>query len=183
MKLRLKLLLLVLGLQATWMLGTTLVQENLLRHGKVVLLETRPVDPRDLLRGDYLILNYKISEVPLKLFAPPITNSPAAGQAIYVALQPKGAFYEVAEASTKPFSPKADQVLAKGRSAKWWNNDNSARVEYGLERYFVRENTGNPRGKITVQAAVAASGHCLIRQVFLDGEPYVEAMKADAGRK
>ena len=180
MKLRLKLLLLVLGLQATWMLGTTWVQENLLRHGKVVLLETRPMDSRsrDLLRDNYLILNYQISDVPLKLFTPARTNAPGAGQAIYVALQPKGSFYEVAQASTKLFPPKTDQVLLKGRRAKRRNNDNSVHIEYGLERYYVRENTGNPRGKITVQAAVAASGHCLIRQVFVDGQPYAEALRA-----
>jgi len=179
MKLKLTFLCVVLGLQASWIAGTTVVQENVLRHGTIVLLETRPVDPRDLLRGDYLILNYKISDIPLKLFTPAITNTPDPGQAIYVALQLKGAFHEVVEASTKPFVPKADEVLVKGTSRWWWANANSVHVDYGLERYYVREKTGNPRGKITVQAAVSGSGHCLIRQVFLDGKPYAEAMKTD----
>jgi uncharacterized membrane-anchored protein len=49
---KLKILVLVLALQTAWILGTTLVQERALASGKVVLLETRPVDPRDLLRGD-----------------------------------------------------------------------------------------------------------------------------------
>ena len=30
-----------------------------------ILLKGRPVDPRDLLRGDYMILSYDISDVPL----------------------------------------------------------------------------------------------------------------------
>jgi uncharacterized membrane-anchored protein len=53
-------------------------------------------------------------------------------------------------------------------------------VEYGLERYYVREGTGNPRGKITVQAAVPDSGQAQIKQVFVDGKPYGEAMKGVA---
>ncbi len=183
MKLKYKLLFLVLALQAAWILGTTFFQESLLRNGKLVLLETRPVDPRDLLRGDYLILNYKISDVPLRLFTPGTTNAPPGGETIYVLLEPKGPFHEVVQASTKPLMPNTSQVLLKGRSTKWWNlrswdGSSSVHVEYGLERYYVRENTGNPRGQITVQAAVSASGQALIRRVFIDGKPYADAIKA-----
>ena len=42
------------------------------------------------------------------------------------------------------------------------------------------EAKGNPRGKITVQAVVPASGHASIKQVSLDGKPYAEAMKETA---
>jgi uncharacterized membrane-anchored protein len=65
---KLKLLILVLALQTAWLLATVATQEFALTHGKTILLETRRVDPRDLLRGDYLILNYKISDVPGNLF-------------------------------------------------------------------------------------------------------------------
>lgn len=51
---------------------------------------------------------------------------------------------------------------------------------YGLERYYVREGTGNPRGKLTVEAVVPASGQARIKQVFVDGKPYAKAMKRDA---
>ena len=34
---------------------------GVLREGSEVLLQTRPVDPRDFLRGDYVVLNYQIS--------------------------------------------------------------------------------------------------------------------------
>jgi uncharacterized membrane-anchored protein len=50
-------------------------------------------------------------------------------------------------------------------------------VEYGLERYYVKEGTGNPRGKLTVQVAVGAEGKPVIKQVFLDGKPYAEGMR------
>ncbi|TIV76509.1 MAG: hypothetical protein E5V78_29680, partial [Mesorhizobium sp.] len=41
----------------------------ILRNGKEVLLKVQPVDPRDLLRGDYISLNNNISRIPVKLIA------------------------------------------------------------------------------------------------------------------
>lgn len=176
---KLKLLILMLALQTAWILGTTFVQERALSYGKLVLLETRPVDPRDLLRGDYLTLNYKISDVPLDLFTPPRTNGLPLGQTIYVALEPRGQFHQVRLASTEPINPAADYVVLKGQTQTWWigNARTNVHLAYGLERYYVREGTGNPRGKITVQVAVPASGQGSIKQVFLEGKPYAEAMK------
>lgn len=179
---KLKLLILVLALQTAWILGTTFVQERALHSGALVLLETRPVDPRDLLRGDYVTLNYKISTVPLDLFSPAPTNALPPGQTVYVALEPRGQFHEVVLASTRPIAPAAGQVVLKGRKRTWWSDPaaSTVQVEYGLERYYVREGTGNPRGKITVQAAVPASGQARIKEVFVDGQPYAQAMKGAA---
>jgi uncharacterized membrane-anchored protein len=173
---KLKLFVLVLILQTAWILGTTFVQERGLASGTVVLLETRPVDPRDLLRGDYITLNYKISDVSLSAFAPPRTNGLPPGVTVYVALERRGDFYEVAEASTEPITAANGQVMLRGRTQAWWNGA-SVHLEYGLERFYVHEGTGNPRGKINVQAAVPASGRAQIKAVFLDGKPFAEAMK------
>lgn len=178
---KLKLLALVLALQCAWLLATTFTQERALRVGQLILLETRPVDPRDLLRGDYVTLNYKISDVPLSAFTPARSNAPVAGTTIYVALAPAtNGFHEVVQAATEMFLPAAGQVLVRGKARHWWGGSNSVRIEYGLERYYVREGTGNPRGKLTVQAAVPASARASIKQVFVDGKPYAEAMKAQA---
>jgi len=38
-------------------------KETLLDDGKLILLELAPVDPRSLMQGDYMILNYGISRV------------------------------------------------------------------------------------------------------------------------
>lgn len=178
-----KLLIAVLALQAAWILGTTLVQERALAGGTVILLKTRPVDPRDLLRGDYIILNYDISDVALSAFSPPRTNAPPLGEAVYVALEPRGQFYEIAQAATAKFTPGPGQVVLRGQSRPWWiaPGQKTVHVEYGLERYFVREGTGNPRGQITVRVAVPASCQGRIKEVLLDGRPYPEAMRAAQG--
>src|ERR1019366_3838972 len=103
------LLLLVFALQTAWILGTTFVQERALAGGKVVLLETRPVDPRDLLRGDYVTLNYKISDVRFTLSPPVLTNGLAAGETVYVALERRGQSHELVLASTNQITPADGQ--------------------------------------------------------------------------
>ncbi len=42
-------------------------KEQLLREGRTLLLELAPVDPRSLMQGDYMALNYKISQEWQKL--------------------------------------------------------------------------------------------------------------------
>ena len=181
---KLKLLILVLALQSAWLLGTVAVQEHALATGKVILLETARIDPRDLLRGDYLILNYKISDVPTSLFSPPVMKDLPDNTKIYVALVPAtNQFYVVVKASTNEFGAGAGEVLLKGRSAwpRWNAATNSIHVEYGLERFYVAEGTGNPTGKLTAQVVVPVSGRGRVKDVFVNGKPYAEAMK-DIGR-
>ena len=176
---KLKLLILVLALQTAWLLGMVATQEFALAHGKAVLLETQPVDPRDLLSGDYLMLRYKISDVSTNLFSPPVKKDLPTGTKIFVALAPgTNEFYVVTRASTNEFAPAANEVLLRGQSAyAWWSTTNSVHVEYGIERYYVAEGTGNPRGKLTARAVVPASDRARFQQVFLDGKSYEQAMK------
>jgi len=175
---KIKLFILILALQSAWVLYTVAVQERALSVGTGIMLETERVDPRDLLRGDYLILNYKISNVPTNLFSPPVRKDLPTGTKVYVALEPRGEFYAVARAGTNRFELSANQVLLEARIT-WprWNVTNAVHLEYGLERFYVREGTGNPRGKLTVRAVVPASGRASIQEVFVDGKPYAEAMK------
>jgi len=181
-----KFFILVLALQSAWILGTAFTQERVLRVGQLILLETQPVDPRDLLRGDFVRLNYKISDVPReRFFSPPLTGEVSPGTTVLVAVVPTGTngFYQVARASREWFDPASNEVVLRGTVAKnWRNNANSVHIQYGLEQYFVAEGTGNPQGKLTVQAAVAKSGQANIKEVFVDGKPYAEAMKDQAHR-
>jgi uncharacterized membrane-anchored protein len=175
---KLKILILVLALQSAWLLGTVAVQEHALATGKIILLETRRVDPRDLLRGDYLILNYKISDVPVNLFSPPVKMDLPYGTKVFVALAPgTNQFYEVTRAGTNEFAPAANEILLRGKTDERWWSTNSIHVAYGIENYYVAEGTGNPVGKLTVQAVVPASGHPKIKEVFVEGKPYAGAMK------
>ncbi|SPE59973.1 exported hypothetical protein [Verrucomicrobia bacterium] len=131
---RFKVLLLVLGLQCVWLLCTAFVQERVLATGKVILLETRPVDPRDLLRGDYLMLSYKVSDVPTRLFSPPVKSDLASayGTKVFVALTPgTNGFWAVTRASTNDFAGSANEVVLRGRiDPPRWGGTNSVHVAY-----------------------------------------------------
>ena len=180
---KIKLLILVLALQAAWLLGMVATQEFALAHGKAILLETQPVDPRDLLSGDYLMLRYKISDVPVNLFSSPVKKDLPYGTKIFVALAPgTNEFYVVIRASTNALAPSSNaEVVLSGKSAyAWWNATNAIHVEYGIERYYVAEGAGNPRGKLTARAVVPASGRARLQQVFLDDKPYEQAMRNTA---
>jgi uncharacterized membrane-anchored protein len=177
---KLKLLILVLALQTAWLLGMVATQEYAFAHGKAILLETRPVDPRDLLSGDYLMLRYQISDVPTNLFSPPVKKDLPYGTKIFAALAPgTNEFYVVTRASTHALAPSSDAevVLCGNSTYTRWNMTNSVHVEYGIERYYVAEGTGNPHGKLTARVVVPASGRAKLQQVFLDGKPYEQAMK------
>ena len=114
---KLKLFILMLALQCAWIGYTVATQEYGLASGKLVMIETQRVDPRDLLRGDYLILNYKISDVPPNLFSPPVKNDLPPGTKVFVALAPgTNEFYQVTRASTAELSPAAGEALLVGKS-------------------------------------------------------------------
>jgi uncharacterized membrane-anchored protein len=168
----------VIALQSAWIISTSIIQERVLRVGTAVLLETQPVDPRDLLAGDFIRLNYKISDVPSQFFTPPISAKPHAGTTVFVALAKRGRFYEVARASTGSLDPAIGEVVLHGLvESRPWQSPEVVHLEYGLERYYVPEGKGNPRGKLTVEAVVPASGNAAIKEVFVDDKPFADAMK------
>lgn len=169
----------VLAFQCGWVLVTVAFQESRLRSGTSVLLETRPVDPRDLLRGDYVILRYGIEELPRELLEVPEVPEPAVGVPVFVTLTPKDRFHVASKVSfSAPRDPAGPVIQGRLVSSEWRvGRDNFLRVDYGIGRYYVREGTGEPRGKLTVEVALGRDGIPAIRQVFVDGKPYAEAAR------
>src|SRR3954468_21527744 len=66
-------------------LATVVQRAAILRNGQEVRLEIAPVDPRDLFRGDYVVLDYRIGTVN-----PPSnrTTTFKRGQQVFVTLRP-----------------------------------------------------------------------------------------------
>lgn len=169
-----KILLIAVLLQACWIVGTTLHQETLLQSPTTVLLGTRPVDPRDLLRGDYVILNYEVSRLSRSLFAATENLERAAGREVYVTLEQRGETHVAVAASSERPTLAAGQFLLRGRLASMGGRRNATDIGvlYGIERYYVPEGKGDLRGRITVEVALAPSGQPTIRQIFVDGKAF-----------
>lgn len=161
---------LVVAAQALLLLGWAGYHEWNRQTARTLQLATEPVDPRDLLRGDYMILGYKIGRVP----PPAGTTLPVpAGREIWVSLRSAGRFHEVAATSwTRPLDPDPAVVVVRART-RGRNDVAPLRVDYGIEKYFVPEGRGTPRFReMAVEATVSQHGDLGIKRLLLDGKAY-----------
>jgi uncharacterized membrane-anchored protein len=160
---------------------------RVLREGREVTLQTRPIDPRDFLRGDYVVLNYEISNVP----AGALRGQPVVSRQVYVKLAPKpDGTYEALSVHAEHVPVSGREVLIRGRVTGGAGCGNDRRVfcdrlflNYGIERYFVPEGEGRTiesarnQGKVQVVAAITRNGGAAIKRLLLDGKPvYDEPM-------
>lgn len=159
-------------IHALVLIGWAASLETARARSVTVRLEVVQRDPRDLLRGDYIHLGYKIADIPVSAFA----TSPAGvrpGARVYVALAPRGEVWEVAAAS---FS-KEKLWLASGQRLIVGTFQRQGRegvhVFYGIENYYVREGKGTPpRGKMEAEVALTAAGTPLLTRLYVNGRPY-----------
>ncbi len=163
----------VLGvlLHAAVLIGWVASLESARRRAVTVRLEVVQRDPRDLLRGDYVNLQYKVSNIPVSAFVSPPSPS-NWGDRVYVALAPKEGVWEIAAAS---FSPKGLPLLPGHRLmlGKIGYLGQVVYVTYGIERYYVPEGKANPpRGKIEAEVALTPDGRPFLTGLFVDGRPY-----------
>lgn len=163
-------------------LGWTIVSRAaVLRDGKEVTLKVEPVDPRDLLRGDYVRLGYGIGQVRVSLLRqPPSPGRDLSGVPLWLRMQrkPDGSWEPVSAAIDERDSnaPGADQVDIRGRVASTYGmtGQETLSVDYGIERFYLPEGEGLQIEKdmrtrpFFVKLAVAADGTPQIKQ-FLDG--------------
>lgn len=114
--------------------------EITLHYGKEVLLETVPVDPRDFLKGDYVILNYKIRELPLMKKYEKLKNN----ETVYVMLHLNDK--NVANITDIRRQEPDYGLYLKGRITGCRNEipffKSGRCIEYGIESYYVKEHTG-----------------------------------------
>jgi len=163
----------------SWMIAG---RAAILRDGTEVLLKVEPVDPRDLLRGDYVILRYEISSIPVRL----VLNRPDGSFTshegdVFVRLKKDADGYWRAVSanldapSTPP--PGAGEIDIKGHVGAGWTLGEGASVgaDYGIERFYVPEGEGRaieqdmrvrPFG---VKVAVAADGTAQVK-ALMDGD-------------
>lgn len=118
--------------------------------GDTILLQTRPFDPRDLFRGDYVVLSYPIEEIPLDKFSEAEqavltrdkTRPKFRNKAIYVSLAPNtSGIFEIQAAS---FNKPKDGLYMKSLYLydSTIEGNPAIRVDYQLDKYFIPENTG-----------------------------------------
>ena len=158
--------------QTLFLLAWAGYHEYVRQNAPVLLLKGRPVDPQDLLRGDYLTMNYDISDVTLR--AAPAGSESGGVSEVWVLLERKDRYYVVAQAAREKLTPKPGQVLVRGELGyNGRNATGTTRVEYGIERYFVPEGRGSPRFKLMeIEVSVSRAHRLYIKRVLLDGQAF-----------
>lgn len=136
------------------LLSMMLRPEAALRMGTAVVIEVRPIDPRDPFRGEYLALELPIQDISLtKIVKCDLSPEDLSrGKTIYVSLTSgSGGIWKVSAVSLK----KPGGVYLRGKVLYW--SPEALRVDYGksLNRYFVHEGEAPLLEKILVSGAVA----------------------------
>jgi uncharacterized membrane-anchored protein len=153
-----------------------------LQDGREVLLKVEPVDPRDLLRGDYVILSYGISRIPLSMVADvdELDEELATRTTIVVRLRKaQDGYWEAVNAWVKPppAPAGADEVDIEGQipALNRVHMQGEVRVTYGIERFYLPEGEGRAIERdmgtrpFAVRVAVSNAGKSQVK-ALMDGE-------------
>jgi len=179
---------LIIILQSVALIAMVGMKQYTLSTGTLIVLKTRPIDPRSLFRGDYVRLNYDISRLSLNKLQG--DKDYKRGDSIYVVVHKEGEFWTAQAVYHRLPETTDDQVAVKGVVKYAYGNcgsnsqDNDCinlQVKYGVENYFVPEGKGRelerPRSGevVTIQLAVDRYGNAAIKAVLVNGVPrYVE---------
>lgn len=115
-------LLAALGLQVAILAGVFINGFYPLWLGQEVRLQTQPLDPRDLFRGNYARLNYEFNNRPLGDFQP--------GQVVYLPLTQQGELWQAGQLQATP--PQGLFLRGRVGDALWGRRG----VKYGIDALF-----------------------------------------------
>jgi len=179
---------LIIVLQSVALIAMVGMKQYTLTTGTLIVLKTRPIDPRSLFRGDYVRLNYDISRLSLNELQG--EKDFKQGDTIYVVVHKEGEFWTAQAAYHLLPKTTDDQVAIKGEVKYAYGNCGrnpqekdciSVQVKYGVENYFVPEGEGRDLERpsageaVTIQLAVDRYGNAAIKAVLVNGVPrYVE---------
>lgn len=150
---------------------------------KYILVETRPVDPRSLISGNYFILNYRIdSPGNYENFNKEDFSYDKKNKTVYALLKKEegGNIHSPYKLSFKPFSLEEiaeveglDGVAVKGIFK------HSGFIDFSIGRYFINEEMKEPSraDQVTVELKIRPNHKAQIEKVFVDGVEYFSTQK------
>jgi uncharacterized membrane-anchored protein len=162
-----RILLLTAAAQLVILIGMIALRAIPLMTGQTVLVRVAPVDPRDLFRGDYVILSYDFSRIPrdgIEGLSEMERGSwsKLEGRTVYVPLVPDtNQTHWRAEKATvvKP----ASGPFLKGHMERYGS------LKFGIEAYYVQEGTGRlyeqaiRDRQLSAELAVTSSGQAALK--------------------
>ena len=152
-------------------------REWILHAGRTVWLRTAPVDPRDVMRGDYVRLDYDISRAGRRLWSDGLTNQsppaehPASHAQVYASLRPGQGPGGCAEITALSDRRPAEGLFLRGRVET--SRADVLQVRYGIEALFMEQGRAreleDQRAKerqglpLNMEVAIGAQGAAVIK--------------------
>lgn len=178
-------ILIAVALQTAALAYMIVDRQAMLNASQVVTLKVVPVDPRDIFRGDFVVLSYDISRLdPTKLEG---DDTFGYGDKVLVTLVRNGDIWTAAGIARGKPVPAQGGVVIQGTVDAFSLNDTgqatSVTVQYGIESYFVPEGTGRAieaevqKGDLSADIAVDNQGRAAIKALRRGGQVfYVEGI-------
>lgn len=172
-------LLIVIVLQTAVLAVMIGMKQWTLNTGTPIVLETAPIDPRSLFRGDYVRLSYKINSLTLDELDG--ADDFAAHGRIYVLLKKGEPYWQPVSLHHELPPAQPDHVAIKGEVE--YVRLKVVSVRYGIENYFVPEGEGMALERpsagetVSIRVAVDRNGNAGIKAVLVNGEArYTESL-------
>jgi uncharacterized membrane-anchored protein len=156
-------------LQLAVLLGMIALHSMPLLFGDTVLLRVVPVDPRDLFRGEYVILSYEFSRTPTSEIEGfrDISSREWKGRRVYVSLVPEadGKHWRASKVSINP--PDGGTYI-RGQIVGYNN------LQFGIEAYYLQEGRGREyerairQQRLSAKVAVTSSGRVALRDLEIE---------------
>lgn len=155
---------LAIALQVAIIFTVIILKLSILNNGVEVLLQIAPVDPRDLLRGDYVTFQYNISRLDSYYSQKQKIEN---GDTVYVVLRQNGKYWVMK--SIQKTKPAGDDLFIKGKV------EGDGRIIYGIEQYFIPEGKGqnfNFRNSRAAAMVVIDDGNAVLKKIYIDDKPW-----------
>lgn len=152
-------------------------KSSIIAGGTSAFFKVEPVDPRDIFRGDYMVLSYEnISRIDRSLFeGEQIRN----GANVYVEIRQEGDYWMAVRATNK--KPASGTVYLKGVVGQARGSGIS--VIYRIEEYFIPEGTGQNldlrNGNPYVEVAIDKNGNAVLKKLYMYGKPYEDISREE----
>lgn len=142
-----------------WMIAANM---GPLMGGNTLLVRVVPVDPRDLFRGEYVILGYDFSRLPAGVDA---VIKPGVTVYVTLVLEQDGQHWR--SSGFQGERPK-EGIFLRGTVGKY------GRVDYGIESFFVQEGKGKAYEdavryrKLSAEIAVDDHGGAKLKRLVIE---------------
>ena len=145
-------------------LGMAGLAEADLAFGNEIKLRAQPVDPLDIFRGNYVVLSYEISTLP-------VLGEVRRGETVCVRLEKSGVEWRGTYAD--PGRPSGTVICGRARSDA--EPGTQVGIEYGIETYFasadrareLEESIG--RGQLYVVVDLDEDGSAKVERLEVEG--------------